>query len=252
MRFLIIFATGTLLGCATADQVHALEQRVDALEMELNEHPSIIIQADGTTTAATTVEPTGTGGNESEASQLVEDIRSKIASGEAIEAKALFERLRTNHGGTEAFARAERLGRELAVVNNRVTTEEVTDGFEEWYTAEEEVSLDSGITLLVFFEQWCPHCATHVPHLVETYNTYRDQGLRIVGLTKASRGTTREQMLGFIQEHDLNFPVVREDSSVSNLFSVSGVPAAAIVKDGRIVWRGNPAQLRDSAWANLI
>jgi hypothetical protein len=31
---------------------------------------------------------------------------------------------------------------------------------------------------------------------------------------------------------------------VAEAFNVSGIPAAAIVKDGKIVWRGHPARLK--------
>ena len=39
---------------------------------------------------------------------------------------------------------------------------------------------------------------------------------------------------------------------MSQHFNVSGIPAAAVVKDGKIVWRGHPARLTDEmiqGWA---
>jgi hypothetical protein len=33
---------------------------------------------------------------------------------------------------------------------------------------------------------------------------------------------------------------------MSRRFAVSGVPAAAVIKDGKIVWRGHPSRLNDA------
>jgi hypothetical protein len=38
---------------------------------------------------------------------------------------------------------------------------------------------------------------------------------------------------------------------MSDYFAVSGIPAAAVIKDGKVVWRGHPGRLTDdmiNAW----
>ena len=46
--------------------------------------------------------------------------------------------------------------------------------------------------------------------------------------------------------------MAKEGGDVSKEFAVSGIPAAAIVKDGEIVWRGHPGRLDDDLINKLI
>jgi hypothetical protein len=46
--------------------------------------------------------------------------------------------------------------------------------------------------------------------------------------------------------------VAKENGQVAPRFNVSGIPAAAVVRDGVIVWRGNPAGLSEAAWKQWI
>ena len=117
---------------------------------------------------------------------------------------------------------------------------------EKWYQGEGDIDLTKGTTLVVFWEVWCPHCRREVPNVKETVSKYGDKGLQVVGLTKVTRSSTEEKVTEFIKEHDLNYPVAKEkDGALSKYFNVSGIPAAAVVKDGEIVWRGHPARLSD-------
>jgi peroxiredoxin len=118
---------------------------------------------------------------------------------------------------------------------------------EQWFQGEGEVNISSSQpTLLVFWEKWCPHCRREVPKLQVMYDQFKPQGLQVIGLTKLSRNTTPEEISSFIEEQNVSYPVAKEDGSISEYFNVSGVPAAAVVKDGQIVWRGHPARLTDS------
>jgi protein-disulfide isomerase len=255
MRTLSLAMLGMLLGCATADQVKVLEQRVDQLEMLVDrqsEHPSIVINADGSTTEAT--KPTvGAGGNDDEARVLLQDIQGKIRSGEASEAKTLLEILRTKHGGTPTYQSktTQRLEQELAVVGTKVKSSDISGNIDSWFI-EGDINLEKGVTLVVFWEVWCPHCTREVPKLKATYATYRDKGLQIVALTRMSKSSTEEKVLSFIQDNELTYPVAKENGQVAPRFNVSGIPAAAVVRDGVIVWRGNPAGLSDAAWKQWI
>ena len=39
---------------------------------------------------------------------------------------------------------------------------------------------------------------------------------------------------------------------MSSSFAVTGIPAAALVKDGKVVWRGHPARLDDALLDKLM
>ena len=71
--------------------------------------------------------------------------------------------------------------------------------------------------------------------------------VRCAGLTKVTRSATDETVTQFIAQASVGYPVAKEDAGkISNYFNVSGVPAAALVKDGKIVWRGHPARITDT------
>ena len=75
----------------------------------------------------------------------------------------------------------------------------------------------------------------------------------MVGLTKLTRGKSKEEAMSFLQENNVTYPVAKESGDLSKHFNVSGIPAAAVVKDGTIVWRGHPARLTDdmlNGWLN--
>ena len=68
----------------------------------------------------------------------------------------------------------------------------------------------------------------------------------MIGLTKITRNSTEEQVTAFIKEKDVQYALAKEQGdSMSKRFGVSGIPAAAVVKDGKVVWRGHPARLKD-------
>ena len=76
--------------------------------------------------------------------------------------------------------------------------------------------------------------------------------MEVVGLTKQSRDTPDSDIESFIREHNLNYAIGREDGSMSEAYAVTGIPAAAIVRNGTVVWRGHPGSLSDSMIEGFI
>lgn len=107
-------------------------------------------------------------------------------------------------------------------------------------------------TLFVFWELWCPHCKREVPELQERYQTYGPQGLNVVGVTRLTRDTPPAKMLAFLEEKGVTYPVAVDDGTMSEHYAVSGVPAAALVKEGKVVWRGHPAKLSEAMIATTL
>ena len=102
-------------------------------------------------------------------------------------------------------------------------------------------------TLVVFWEVWCPHCKSEVPKLQATYTKYQGKGLQMVGLTKETKGATEEQVKAFVKEHSVTYPIAKEaGQETSEYYGVKGIPAAIVIKDGKVVWRGHPARITDA------
>lgn len=223
-------------GCATADRVQTLEDRVAELEGKVEDLASRPATA---TAAADGADPAA----EEAAQKLYAEVTELVKSGSLNEAKAKVEILTTKYASTKTARRAKKIAAELEVIGKPAPA---ALSIEKWYQGEDEVSIASGKpTLVVFWEEWCPHCKREVPNLNETYGKYKGQGLQVVGLTKITRKSTEESVTAFITEKEVQYPMAKETGDMSSYFNVSGIPAAAVVKDGSIVWRGHPARLTD-------
>ena len=130
-----------------------------------------------------------------------------------------------------------RRAREAAVVGKEAKLE-----VESWLQG--EGTLDGHkATLLVFFETWCPHCKRELPELQAEYEALKGEGLEIIGITRLTRDTSEADLQAFIDAGGLTYPIAKDDGATGSHYEVSGVPAAALVKNGKIVWRGGAGAL---------
>jgi len=237
------------VGCATmaedadtkqlSEKIDALEKRIASLEKTLTTKLDSIERS---------VKAGGGGGvnqaAETEARTALSKINSLVASGKSEDAKKEMGDFMKKYGSTQVAKSAQRLNQELAVVGKQVSD---WSGIEKWFQGENDVNLSSGdTTLLVFWEVWCPHCKREVPKLQAMYDNLHGDGLQLIGLTKVNRGSTEDGVTSFMTEKNVSYPVAKENGSLSTTFNVSGVPAAAVVKDGKVIWRGHPARLTEA------
>lgn len=172
------------------------------------------------------------------ARELYKKANKAMQEGNREEAVKLFTEMKEKFTGTRYAQTATRFLTELQVVGTKVDTLNV----EKWLQGESSLT-DGKATLVVFWEVWCPHCKREVPKLQAVYNEYNPQGLNVIGLTKMSRNKTEADVQAFIDETGVGYPIAKEDGKASKTFAVSGVPAAAVVKDGEIIWRGHPGTI---------
>ena len=236
-----VLMTALLTGCATADQVKKLQEDVDALSAKvatLEKAPPATAKA--ATPAANAAAGVDTAAEEA-AGAILKDMQTAMGSNDVKTAKAKLAELKAQYPTTRTYKRAEKMGAELEVFDKPAPASlEVA----EWLIGDaSKVNLQKGVTLLVFWEVWCPHCKREVPNLQKTFETYGPKGLQMVGLTKLSRDKTKEEVMAFLGENKVTYPIAKETGSLSQHFNVSGIPAGAIVKDGVIVWRGHPARV---------
>jgi peroxiredoxin len=96
-----------------------------------------------------------------------------------------------------------------------------------------------GKALIVeFWATWCEPCRDSMPALNETYKTYKDQGLEVIGVTKDDEATVR----GFMKDVPVKFPIALDPtSSLAALFGITTIPHTLIVnRAGKITWEGTP------------
>ena len=170
-------------------------------------------------------------------------INQMIAMGKLDDAKAKLAADMPKFANTRVGRSFQSLSKELAVVGKDCPTDW---GIEKWFQGEDAIDLASNApTVVVFWESWFPHCRREVPKLQQMYDKYKGNGLQLIGLTRVNRSATEEAVQDLINQNSVSYPMAKENGAAANYFAVSGIPAAAVVKDGKVVWRGHPSRITE-------
>ena len=176
---------------------------------------------------------------EREAQALQREIYSLYDAGNIEEAKSKLEYALKEYGDTKTAYRMNKLQKELALFGK-----DVPENWGEFdYFQGEWTHNAEALTLIVFWEVWCPHCKNSLPEVQTLYAANKDRGFEVVGMTKLTRDVTKEQAMEFVESNNIQYPILKEDGTVSTYFNVSGIPAAALLMQGKVVWRGHPANV---------
>lgn len=238
-RFATFLLAGALLGAGCTDP--AMEQRVADLETKVQNLEAQVEQVKSA--KGTAARPAGPSQEaETGANEVATNINQAMEDLDFAKAKELCTTLSgAEFRGTRAQRSMRKRCDEVAVVG--IDAGEL-DGIEKWYVGNAKMN-DGGATLLVFWEAWCPHCRKEVPKIQDTYAKYGGSGLNIIGLTRVTKSATDAKVEELIKENSVTYPMAKEGGELANRFGVRGIPAAAVVKDGKVVWRGHPARVTD-------
>lgn len=242
LALIAILPTLALAGKKDDPRVQELEEKIAALEAEMNERLTAMEMSVDKKIDDAIQEIAQ---RETRATAAFREINALVSKGQHKDAKVKMDEFTKKYAGTDAAKKAASIQRELAVIGKKAPSE---FEIQKWYAGEGEItSLDGpGTTLIVFWEEWCPHCKREVPKMKETYARLQADGLKVIALTQITKRSTDETVTAFVQKNSLEFPIAQEPGKIKSYFNVSGIPAAAVVKDGEIVWRGHPARLSDT------
>jgi thiol-disulfide isomerase/thioredoxin len=230
-----------LLACLTPRQSDQLLSRNFELAAALDESESKRTQAEAELAECQTLSTPPTAAEEIQASAMLVQANEALAKGDALTAKGIVAVILSEHGSTQAARGAERQASELAVVGlDAVSLDQV-----EWWQGQHDPNAQ--VTLIVFWEQWCHHCRREMPKTNLQWQRYKAQGLQVIGLTEVTNTSTDESARALLVDQDIGFAVGKEKGSVSEAYFVSGIPAAVVIQDGKVIWRGHPAKISDEA-----
>ena len=219
-----------LAACAPAsveEDVAALTAKVETLEKQVH-----ALQSGG-----------GGAKLEQEAQTAITAVNQLVSQGKLDEAKSRLAADLPKYASTRVGQTMQALSRELAVIGKDTPA---NWGIQKWFQGRDAIKLDGQkTTVVVFWESWCPHCRKEVPKLQEMYDRFSGEGLQLIGVTRVNRDATEESVQDIITQNNVKYPIAKEDGSLAEYIAVSGIPAAAVVKNGKVVWRGHPARLTD-------
>ena len=97
---------------------------------------------------------------------------------------------------------------------------------------------DGKVIALNFWATWCPPCLKEIPEFIHLQEKYADQGLQFIGIALQQAGPVKK----FMQEHNMNYPVLFGELEVINIARAYGneigaLPYTVIVdRSGRIAF----------------
>ncbi len=230
----------TLLACAQKSEVDELKAKVTTLE----EKVATLEKRPAAAGGATVADPA----KEEAANAIMKEAAEFIKANDFQAAKPKLEQLIKDFPDTKAGKAADRQYKEVGLIGSPAAPIEV----EKWFQGKGDYSA-APVTLMVFWEVWCPHCKREMPELAVKEADLKKKGVQVIGFTKITKSATEEKVVEFIKENNIKYPMAKEkDGNLSKAFNVSGIPAAALVKDGKVIWRGHPGRLDDDTLAKLI
>lgn len=109
---------------------------------------------------------------------------------------------------------------------------------------EEVLAMEGEYTLVEFWASWCPYCRREMPNLVETYEEFKDKGLKIISVSLDKKGSEWTDAIDQFGMDWIHVSHLRYwDEPVARLFNVKSVPTNYLLdKEGNILaikMRGN-------------
>ena len=106
------------------------------------------------------------------------------------------------------------------------------------------------VVLLDFWAVWCGPCIAEMPNVKKVYDTYKDKGFDIIGI---SLDTDEERLRNYLKENEIPWRQVFSgegwNSPVSQQYGIRAIPAPWLIdKEGKLISH----QARGEALENMV
>lgn len=92
------------------------------------------------------------------------------------------------------------------------------------------------VVILDFWATWCPPCRVELPHFIELYEEFQDDGLEIIGIS-LDRTSSRE-VASFVKDWKIPYIIVMGTPDVvSSYGGIRGIPTTFVIDRSGKVYR---------------
>ncbi len=84
------------------------------------------------------------------------------------------------------------------------------------------------VVVLDFWATWCPPCVMEIPHFIELYEQYKDQGFAMVGISLDHQGVS--VVKSFVRKYRVNYPILMADGRVDRAYGgITYIPTTFVI-----------------------
>jgi len=88
-------------------------------------------------------------------------------------------------------------------------------------------------SMIVAMAAWCGPCRKELPTLVKLFDKYKDQGLKMVGISLDANGP--QAMQPILDKLHVNFPVYWVGVDMAREYDIYAIPMIFFIKNGQVV-----------------
>ncbi len=91
------------------------------------------------------------------------------------------------------------------------------------------------VIFINFWATWCPPCRAEIPYFIDLVNQYGDDGFVVLGIALDPREF--DKVAPFVEQMNINYPVVLDKNGVQNLYGgIGSIPTTFVVnRNGEVV-----------------
>ncbi|MCS7152309.1 MAG: TlpA family protein disulfide reductase [Endomicrobia bacterium] len=94
------------------------------------------------------------------------------------------------------------------------------------------------LILINFWTTWCPYCVEEIPHLINLYNKYKDNGLEILAI---NIGEPKNKVENFVISEKIPYKILLDtQGKIARQYGVRGIPTNFLISpEGNIIFAGH-------------